>query len=59
MRFGHARVTLALAAGSALLTAIGVSIWRSGRVGAAWIALALALLFFAGEFHATRRVRAA
>jgi Fuc2NAc and GlcNAc transferase len=59
LRFGHARVTLAIAAGSALLTAIGAGIWRSGRVGAAWIALAVALALFAAECLATRRMQAA
>jgi UDP-N-acetylmuramyl pentapeptide phosphotransferase/UDP-N-acetylglucosamine-1-phosphate transferase len=58
-RFGHARVTLALAAASVLLTGIGVAIWRTGRTGAAWAALALALLLFAGEWLAARRWRAA
>ena len=60
VRFGHPRVTLALALGSVLLTAVGVAIWRTGRIEAAWMALALALGLFAGEWAAARRrVRAA
>jgi UDP-N-acetylmuramyl pentapeptide phosphotransferase/UDP-N-acetylglucosamine-1-phosphate transferase len=58
-RFGHARVTLGIAAGSTLLTAVGVAIWRSGQTGAAWTALALAIALFAGECLASLRVRAA
>jgi glycosyltransferase WbpL len=59
LRFGHAPVTLAVGLGSALLTGAGIATWHSGRAGAAWAALALALLLFAGEWLALRRVRVA
>jgi hypothetical protein len=37
----------------------GRTIWRTGRTGAGWMALALALLLFAGEELLARRVRTA
>jgi UDP-N-acetylmuramyl pentapeptide phosphotransferase/UDP-N-acetylglucosamine-1-phosphate transferase len=55
---GHARVTLLLCAASALLTGMGVAIWRTGQASAGWAALALAVLLFAGEELLARRVRA-
>jgi UDP-N-acetylmuramyl pentapeptide phosphotransferase/UDP-N-acetylglucosamine-1-phosphate transferase len=58
-RFGHARVTLGVCGASILLTGMGVVIWRTGETGAAWAALAVALVLFAGESMAARRVRAA
>jgi len=58
-KFGHARVALALTGASVLLTGIGVAVWRTGRIGAGWAALALALLLFAGEWIAAEKVRAA
>jgi Fuc2NAc and GlcNAc transferase len=57
-RFGHARVTLALGAGSAALTAAALASWNQGAA-AAWGTLALALLFFGGEWMAARRAGAA
>ena len=57
--FGHARVTLALAVGSALLTGVGLAIWHTGAAGAAWAVLALAILLFASEWLAARRWRTA
>jgi Fuc2NAc and GlcNAc transferase len=58
-RFGHSRVTLGLCGASALLTGIGVAIWRTGQTGAGWAALAFALVLFAGESMAARQVRTA
>ena len=58
-RLGHSRVTLLVCGASILLTAMGVAIWRTGRTGAGWTALALALLLFAGEELLARRVRTA
>jgi Fuc2NAc and GlcNAc transferase len=54
-RFGHARVTLGICGASILLTGVGVAIWRTGETGAAWAALALALLLFAAEAAGARR----
>jgi UDP-N-acetylmuramyl pentapeptide phosphotransferase/UDP-N-acetylglucosamine-1-phosphate transferase len=59
LRYGHARVTLAIAAGSVLLTAAALAAFRSGAAAASWAALALACALFAGEWAAARRVRAA
>jgi Fuc2NAc and GlcNAc transferase len=49
-RFGHARVTLALGAGSALVTAAALLAADAAHTGAAWAVVALALLLFGSVF---------
>jgi len=58
-RFGHARVALALGAGSAIVTAAALAAAADARTAAAWAALGLALLAFAGEWLAAERGRTA
>lgn len=57
-RLGHARVTLLVCGASALLTGVGVAIWRTGFTAASWVALALALALFSGEELLARRAPA-
>jgi hypothetical protein len=59
LRFGHTRVTLAIGTASAVLTAAAVAAFRSGQAGPAWGVVTLALLLFAFEWQAARRVRTA
>jgi Fuc2NAc and GlcNAc transferase len=54
-RFGHARVALALGAGSALVTAAALAAAQDASAGGAWAVVALALLLFGSEWAATRR----
>jgi Fuc2NAc and GlcNAc transferase len=56
---GHARVALLLCGASALLTGIGVVVWRTGLTSAGWAALALALALFVAEELFAQRVRVA
>ena len=53
-RFGHARVTLALGAGSALITAAALAAAERAPAAGAWAAVALALLLFGSEWAAAR-----
>jgi Fuc2NAc and GlcNAc transferase len=54
-RFGHARVTLAIAAGSTLSTAAALAAWKLGTPSWGWAALGLAVTLFAAEAAAARR----
>jgi len=51
-RFGHARVTLSIGIGSAVLTAVALVALASGSSALAWSGLGLALLLFAAEVAA-------
>jgi UDP-N-acetylmuramyl pentapeptide phosphotransferase/UDP-N-acetylglucosamine-1-phosphate transferase len=53
-RFGHARVTLALGAGSALVTATALLAAQGELAAGAWAVVALALLLFGSEWAAAR-----
>ncbi len=55
LRFGHARVTLAIGAGSALLTAAALAAWKIGAASVSWAAVCLAAALFAAEWMAARR----
>jgi UDP-N-acetylmuramyl pentapeptide phosphotransferase/UDP-N-acetylglucosamine-1-phosphate transferase len=59
LRWGHARVTLAIGTASAVLTAAALVALRSGRPAWAWATLGLGSVFFAAESLATRAGRTA
>jgi UDP-N-acetylmuramyl pentapeptide phosphotransferase/UDP-N-acetylglucosamine-1-phosphate transferase len=59
VRFGHARVTLAIGTGGGVLTAAALAAWTSGTTAAFWAPFALAGVLFAGEWAVARQVRAA
>jgi Fuc2NAc and GlcNAc transferase len=59
LRWGHARVTMAIVTGSTLLTAAALAGWWSGSAAWSWAAVGLAMVLFGGEWVAARRGRTA